>query len=794
VREWISQNSDRRVLLNLVLAAAYLGTGYVGLEIAGYAHSVTLIWPPAGIALAALVLGGQSLWPGIALGAFVVNVATGVTAAVALAIATGNTLGAFAGLALARRSGLRPQLGRRRDVVGLIAAAVGFPLVSASLGVASLRMGGVIPSEQALGAWLWWGVGDCVGILLIAPVVLTWLSPGREKRSARRLEPLVLGGLVVATTGMVFLGAGGARQAPLTFAVVPPLAWAASRFGPRGAALAALATASIAIAGTLAARGPFGDYPLQEGLLVLELCITTLCVMAFLLAAEASEREQVTSDLSDAMKEHARTERELRHSEERYRVLADHASDIIAEFDADGRLLYVSPSVTTILGYSVEETIAGGLLGVINERVYPEDLESVTASFARVTAKPNATIRLQYRARHANGEWRWLETQTQSFGSADGTVHAVSVNRDITKRVRAEARFRLAVEASPAGALMIDAHGRIVLVNQAAAALFGYEHDELIGQSVELLVPPAQREKHPLSLTQLLSSPPTRAMGSGGDLYGVRKGGSEIPVEIGLNPIETEEGLFVLSSIVDITERKRAEDEIREKSMRLERSNRELDEFAHVVSHDLKAPLHGIASLAAWIEEDSAGALPEASRTHFAMLVERVTRMSALIDGILDYARVGWVAHSLEWVDVASVVREVVESLLPPAGIRIDVESELPGVLHDRAQLTQIFQNLIANAIEHMGRPRGVVAVSGADRGDRIEYAVCDDGVGIDPRHHQRIFKMFQSLRSDRKTTGIGLAVVKKIVERWGGRVWVESQPGEGTTFRFTVPKRKSVE
>ncbi|HBZ72533.1 MAG TPA: hypothetical protein DEP35_23470 [Deltaproteobacteria bacterium] len=638
---------------------------------------------------------------------------------------------------------------------------------------------------------MWWWVGDGVGILLIAPVLLSWFSPRSEEPSARPLEAILLSGLVLATSAIIFLSRAGAHHDPLTFVVVPPLAWAASRFGPRGASLAALVTATIAIAGTLAIRGPFGGYPLQQGLLFLEVCISVLSVMAFLLAAEVREREQIAWSLSVALKGHARTEQELRHSEQRFRLLADHASDIIAEFDAEGKILYVSRGLTAILGHPIDAIVGQRLPDVFDNLIHPDDREKLVLGFESVTKTRNSTFRALSRVRDVNGEWRWLETRAQSFGAADGTLHAVSVHRDVTEHERADARFRLAVEASPAGALMIDASGRIVLVNRAAASLFGYEREELIGQSVEILVAPAVREKHPLFRTEFLWSPTTRAMGAGRDLYGVRKDGSEIPVEIGLNPIETDEGVFVLSSIVDITERKRAEDEIREKSMRLERSNRELDEFAHVVSHDLKAPLHGIASLAAWIQEDSGSALPEASRGHFGMLIERVMRMSALIDGILDYSRVGWVAHSLEWVDVTAIVREVADSLALPSGVRIDIESQLPEVVHDRAQLTQIFQNLIGNAIEHMGRPSGVIVVSGTDRGDHVEYAVSDDGIGIAPRHHERIFKMFQSLRSDRKGTGIGLAVVKKIAERRGGRVWVESKLGEGTTFRFTVPKRK---
>ena len=432
----------RILLLNLALAAAYSATGWLGLEIAGYAHSVTLVWPPAGIALAALALRGRKLWPGIALGAFVVNLSTGVGPTIALGIATGNTLGALAGVAVLDRIGLQASLGRRRDVVGFIVATACFPLVSASLGVASIGLGGVISSGQALGAWLWWWVGDGVGILLIAPVLLTWISPQPGRPPARFPEGFALAALLVATSATFFLGGAGAPHYPLTFAVVPPLAWAATRFGPRGASLAALATAAFAIAGTLAARGPFSDYPLQQGLLFLELLVSMLSAMAFLLAAEVAEREQVHSSLVESMLARAHSEHELRQSEQRFRLLADHASDIIAEFDAHGKLLYVSPSLTAILGHPVEPIIAQGLRGVVDALVHPQDLQSLSDDLARVTAGLNATFRTLYRARHANGEWRWLETHTQSFEASDGTLHAVSVNRDVTERVRSEERAR----------------------------------------------------------------------------------------------------------------------------------------------------------------------------------------------------------------------------------------------------------------------------------------------------------------------------------------------------------------
>jgi PAS domain S-box-containing protein len=470
----VSKVPNRPVVLSVALAAVYVATGYLGLEIAGYAHSVTLVWPPAGIALAALALGGRSLWPGIALGAFVVNLSTGVTAGVALGIAAGNTLGALVGLVLFERIGVRASLSHRRDVVGLIAVAVCFPLASASVGVASIALGGVIPSSQAIGAWLWWWVGDSVGILLIAPVLLTWRLRMSVNLSGRFLETLALTALLIVTNATIFLDGVGGYLYPLTFVIAPPLAWAASRFGPRGASLAALATATIAIAGTLAGRGPFNGYPLQQGLLLLELCVWMLSSTALLLAAEVSEREQISSHLSQAMQEQARTQQELRHSEERFRLLADHASDIIVEFDAEGKILYVSPGLNANLGHSAEAIVRQRLPDFLDALIHPDDRQTLIAGFAHITEAPDLTFRTLYRVRHGNGDWRWLETRAQSFQAADGTVHAVSVHRDITERERADTRFRLAVEASPAGALMVDASGRIVLVNRAAASLFGY--------------------------------------------------------------------------------------------------------------------------------------------------------------------------------------------------------------------------------------------------------------------------------------------------------------------------------
>jgi signal transduction histidine kinase len=227
----------------------------------------------------------------------------------------------------------------------------------------------------------------------------------------------------------------------------------------------------------------------------------------------------------------------------------------------------------------------------------------------------------------------------------------------------------------------------------------------------------------------------------------------------------------------------------------LERSNRELNQFAYVASHDLKAPLRGIANLAQWVEEDLGEAMTERSREHIRVLLSRVRRMEALIDGILAFARAGRGEGHREEIDVGQLVQEVRELLAPPAGLfAVDVSPDLPRVSAVRAPFQQVWMNLLGNAFKHARREGGEVRVSALDRGTQWEFSVADNGPGIAPQYHQRVFGIFQTLAARDKVegTGIGLATVKKLVESEGGAVWVESQAGQGATFRFTWPKMQA--
>ena len=226
----------------------------------------------------------------------------------------------------------------------------------------------------------------------------------------------------------------------------------------------------------------------------------------------------------------------------------------------------------------------------------------------------------------------------------------------------------------------------------------------------------------------------------------------------------------------------------------LEKRNQELDQFAYVASHDLKAPLRAIANLSEWIEEDISDTLNPENRHQMNLLRGRVHRLEALIDGLLQYSRVGRVATESEPVDVTDLLQEVLNSIAPPPDT-VTIEPGLPTLVTQRLPLFQVFSNLISNALKHHHRSDGKITISVKDQGRFYEFAVADDGPGIAPEYHEKIFGIFQTLqaRDKAENTGIGLAIVKKIVESLGGRIRLESQEGQGATFYFTWPKCRSM-
>jgi signal transduction histidine kinase len=258
-----------------------------------------------------------------------------------------------------------------------------------------------------------------------------------------------------------------------------------------------------------------------------------------------------------------------------------------------------------------------------------------------------------------------------------------------------------------------------------------------------------------------------------------------------VQPLKNDRGHVygLMTHAVDVTEQVRTRQELADLALALERSNRELDTFAYAASHDLRAPLRGIANLAQWIEEDllADGSIKDETRDMLELMRVRMHRMEGLIEGLLDYSRAGRSHQAPETINVGRVVRDAVDLLSPPDGVTIVIAPDLPSISTERVLLQQVFMNLIGNAIKHANRSDVVVEVSGRRVGPFYEFSVKDNGPGIAPDFQDRIWGIFQTLETrDRvEGAGIGLALVKKIVESKGGRAWVESGIGQGATFRF---------
>lgn len=365
------------------------------------------------------------------------------------------------------------------------------------------------------------------------------------------------------------------------------------------------------------------------------------------------------------------------------------------------------------------------------------------------------------------------------------------IRREAQERRESEERLDAVVETASEGIITIDDAGRIESFNPAAERLFGYTAAEVAGRNVSMLMPEPDRSRHDGYLRRYLDGGEAHIIGFGREVMAQRRDGSPLPIGLAVSEMRLGPRRLFTGIVHDLTERRRAEARQAELIDDLQAANEELRNFAYVVSHDLKAPLRGIGSLADWLASDYADKLDAQGREYLALMKNRASRMDALIDGILEYSRVGRVKETQVAVDLNALVADTVQMLAPPPEVSVIVEGTLPTVLGERTRLQQLFQNLVSNAIKHRDKPEGRIVIASADAGDFWQLSVADNGPGIDPRHHERVFQLFQVLtpRDQKESTGVGLALVKKIVELYGGRVWIDSRSGEGSTFFFTLPK-----
>jgi PAS domain S-box-containing protein len=355
-----------------------------------------------------------------------------------------------------------------------------------------------------------------------------------------------------------------------------------------------------------------------------------------------------------------------------------------------------------------------------------------------------------------------------------------------------EGRYRGLLEAAPDAMVVVNVAGEIVLLNVRAEKEFGYRRDELVGQEVKNIIPVGFAERLLADALRSAEDALEQKIGTGIELTGRRKDGSDFPIEIMLSPLDSPEGILVTAAIRDISKRKKAEANLLRKVEELNRSNVELGQFAYIASHDLQEPLRMVASYTQLLSRRYKGKLDAEADEFIGFAVDGASRMQLLIQDLLAFSRVGTKGRDL--IDTSS--EEALRKALRNLGSAIQesralvTHDSMPAVMADETQLTQLFQNLIGNAIKYQnsGVPR--VHISVARNGDgKCKFSVKDNGLGIAPQYFERIFGMFQRLhkREEFAGTGIGLAICRKIAERHGTSISVESEPGQGATFSFTL-------
>ena len=365
-----------------------------------------------------------------------------------------------------------------------------------------------------------------------------------------------------------------------------------------------------------------------------------------------------------------------------------------------------------------------------------------------------------------------------------------------TERRESDSRLMTILDTVVDAVITIDERGVVLSFNRAAERIFGYRAQEVIGRNVDMLMPEPYHSEHDRYLKNYLTTGVRKIIGIGREVVGRRKDESTFPMELAVSEAWVGKQRIFTGIIRDISERRQAEQERERLITELEEKNAEMERFTYTVSHDLKSPLITIRGFLGLLEKDVAAGDAVRMKEDIAHIHDAVRRMQSLLDELLALSRIGRLFNPPQEIAVSDLAREAVAQVagrIAEREVQVIVEPDLPRVHGDYPRLLEVYQNLIDNAVKFMGtQPEPKVEIGARPQDGETLFFVRDNGVGIDPRYHQKIFGLFERLSADTEGTGIGLALVKRIIEVHGGRIRIESEPGKGSTFLFTLPQQES--